>query len=167
MSEIVPTGYGDLLGSLKERIKTAQIQAALAVNSELIRLYWEIGESVVREQEAHQWSDKVLTRLADDLQAAFPDMQGFSRTNVYRMRAFYRAYRNEGAIVPQAVGQLPWGHNAALIEKIKDNPTRLWYAEKTIQNGLSRPVLEHQIGTRLHERQGKAITNFDRTLPPA
>ncbi len=167
MSELVPAGYADLLSALKERIKSAQIRAALAVNGELIRLYWEIGESVVREQEAHQWGDKVLTRLADDLKASFPEMQGLSRANVYRMRAFYRAYKEADEIVAQVVRQLPWGHNITLVEKIKDEATRSWYAQKAIQNGWSRAILEHQIETRLHERQGKAVTNFERTLPPA
>ena len=166
MNEPIPAGYADLLSALKERIKSAQIRAALAVNSELIRLYWEIGASVVREQETHQWGDKVLGRLADDLRTAFPAMQGFSRANVYRMRAFYRAYPDEAEFVTQAVSQIPWGHNIAIFQTVKDPNERLWYAQNTIEHGWSRNVLTHQIETHLYHRQGKASTNFARTLPP-
>jgi hypothetical protein len=119
----------------------------------------------------------VIDRLGKDLQAAFPGVGGFSRTNVYRMRAFYLAYREAQAIVPQAVGQpdpgsvpppladIPWGHNVLLIEKLKDPAERLWYAHKTLEHGWSRAILDHQIDGRLYRRQGKAVINFERTLP--
>ncbi|CDK30839.1 PDDEXK nuclease domain-containing protein [Candidatus Babela massiliensis] len=115
------------------------------------------------------WGTKVIEQLANDLQSSFPGMGGFSKRNVFRMRAFYLAYQK----VPQAVAQLdnlpifniPWGHNAILLEKIKNNKERLWYAQKTIECGWSRTTLEIKIKTDLYNREGKAITNFSKTLP--
>jgi predicted nuclease of restriction endonuclease-like (RecB) superfamily len=177
-SQIVPAGYDAFLKDLKQRIHTAQLQAALAVNRELLALYWHIGKSIVERQQTEGWGNAVIDRLGKDLQAAFSGLSGFSRTNVYRMRAFYLAYRSLPAFVPQPVGQmgegqvpppvadLPWGHNVLLIEKIKDPVERLWYAHKAIEHGWSRAVLDHQIDSDLYRRQGKAATNFERTLPP-
>jgi hypothetical protein len=117
----LPAGYGAFLKDLKERIRTAQIQAALAVNRELIDLYWHIGQQITEGQEREGWGAAVIDQLGKDLQAAFPGISGFSRTNVHRMRAFYLAYRDARIIVPQAVGQsdpgpvppavaaIPWG----------------------------------------------------------
>jgi predicted nuclease of restriction endonuclease-like (RecB) superfamily len=165
MNELLPAGYDAFLKDVKERLKAAQIRATVAVNTELITFYWWLGQRIVEEQTGQQWGDYVLKRLAHDLKIAFPDMNGFSRTNLYRIRAFYLAWREAGEFVPQAVGQIPWGQNVALVEKLKDPDTRLWYAQKTLEHGWGRTVLEHQIETRLHERQGKAITNFSSTLP--
>ncbi|WP_395142766.1 YhcG family protein [Armatimonas sp.] len=164
-SELLPAGYEPFLREVKERVQTAQVRAAVAVNTELITFYWWLGQRIVEEQAHHHWGDRVFERLAHDLRAAFPGMEGFSRTNLYRVRAFYRAWREVGENVPQAVGQIPWGQNVVLLEKLKDVPTRLWYAQKAIENGWGRTVLEHQIETKLHERLGKAITNFAQTLP--
>jgi predicted nuclease of restriction endonuclease-like (RecB) superfamily len=156
--------YATLLHGLKSRIQSTQVQAALAVSHELVMLYHQVGQDIVIAQAQHGWGDKVLERIALDLKAAFPGVEGFSRSNLYRMKAFVRAYPE---IVPQAVGQIPWGHNAVLIEKLKDTNQRLWYAQKTIEHGWSRSILEFQIQSRAHERHGKATSNFERTLPPA
>lgn len=102
----IPTGYVELLDEIKARIRSAQIKAALAVNSELIVLYWSIGRDIVQRQRREGWGAKVIDRLAADLRSEFPQMSGLSRTNVYRMRAFYLAYESECEIVPQPVGQL-------------------------------------------------------------
>jgi predicted nuclease of restriction endonuclease-like (RecB) superfamily len=174
----VPTGYDAFLRDLKERIRTTQIKAALAVSRELIGLYWHIGQGIVQRQRTEGWGNAVIDRLGQDLQKAFPGLNGFSRTNVYRMRAFYLAYCDTQAIVPQPVGQLddrqvpspladlPWGHNVLLLEKLKDPAERFWYAHKVIEHGWSRSVLDHHIDTALYRRQGKALNNFTRTLPP-
>ena len=176
-AELAPKGYETFLGELKERIRTAQLRASLSVNRELIELYWQLGRDIVSRQKAHRWGNAVLDRLGDDLQKAFPGMSGFSRTNLYRMRAFYLAYRDASEIVPQAVGQIaeggfpepvaaiPWGHNVTLVEQVKDIAERLWYARKIVENGWSRSVLVHWIESGLYERQGKAQTNFEKTLP--
>ncbi len=157
--------YEAFLRDLKVRIQSAQVRAALAVNRELVLLYWQMGRAIDEKQQLHGWGDKVLERLAADLRSAFPGVEGFSSRNLYRMRAFYRAYPDENEIVPQVVAQIPWGHNIWLLEKVKDVEARLWYAQQTVENGWSRAILTHHIESRLYERQGKAITNFERTLP--
>lgn len=161
----IADGYDEFLRGLKDRIRTAQIKAALAVNQELVQLYWEIGQSLWERQQSQNWGETIIGSLAKDLQAAFPGLEGFSRRNLYRMRAFYLAYATVSPIVPQAVAQIPWGHNAVILEKIKDMAERLWYAQQTVENGWSRAVLTYQIESHLYQRQGKAITNFHQTLP--
>ena len=145
----LPPDYPAFLPRLKEQIRSAQVGAALAVNRELILLYWRVGEAIVAQQERAAWGDGVLERLSADLRRAFPGVSGLSRRNLYRMRAFYRAYRERPDFVPQVVAQLPWGHNIVLLEQLKDPATREWYARAAIQHGWSRAILEAQIETRL------------------
>jgi len=159
-------GYLGLLQALKTRILEAQLKATLAVNQELLLLYWDIGREILSRQKAKGWGAKIVERLAKDLHRAFPEMDGLSSRNLNYMRAFAAAYPGV-AIVKQSVGKIPWGHNITLLEKVTDQETRLWYAGQTLEHGWSRAVLMHQVDTRLHERQGKAINNFARTLPPA
>jgi predicted nuclease of restriction endonuclease-like (RecB) superfamily len=156
--------YDTFLREVKDRIATARVRAALAVNAELIALYWQIGRMILDRQEQHGWGGKVIDRLAVDLRTEFPGTQGFSRTNLHYARKM-AAWYPDHEFVPQPVGQIPWGHVRLLIDKLDNPQTGIWYALKTIENGWSRNVLAHQIKTRLHERQGKAISNFDRTLP--
>jgi predicted nuclease of restriction endonuclease-like (RecB) superfamily len=111
--------YAALLTSIKERIQTAQVRAALAVNQELVRLYWGIGNEILARQK------KVIERLAKDLRSEFPQIKGLSRTNLLYMRAFSEAWP-EGPIVQQVVGQIPWGHNVRLLDLVKDREERLW-----------------------------------------
>ncbi|CAM5199424.1 Putative nuclease of restriction endonuclease-like (RecB) superfamily OS=Castellaniella defragrans OX=75697 GN=HNR28_003278 PE=4 SV=1 [Castellaniella defragrans] len=159
-----PEGYAGWLADLKTRIHTAQQRAALAVNRELVLLYWQIGRDILARQAAQGWGAKVIERLSQDLRLAFPEMKGFSRANLMYMRAFAAAWPDE-EIVQQAVGQLPWGHNLVLLTQLKDPAQRLAYAESAIQHGWSRNVLNIHIETRLPERTSKAVTNFDLTLP--
>lgn len=166
MPEIVPLppDYAAWLAELKNRIHTAQQRATLAVNRELVLQYWQIGRDILARQGREGWGAKVIDRLAQDLRNAFPDMKGFSRANLMYMRAFAEAWPEE-AIVQQAVGQLPWGHNLVLLTKLKTAERRLAYAQRAIENGWSRNVLGIHIERRLLEREGQAITNFDRRLP--
>ncbi|MGB3138435.1 MAG: PDDEXK nuclease domain-containing protein [Nodosilinea sp.] len=157
--------YFALLNGLKQRIRSAQIKAALAVNRELILLYWQIGREILERQQVEGWGSKVIERLARDLKREFPDMKGFSRTNLMYMRAFAEAYPDEQFVL-QGVGQIPWGHNQTLLNKLDSPEQRLWYARKVIEFGWSRNILELQIDTNLFARQGGAVTNFERTLPP-
>lgn len=159
-----PEDYETFLHGLKERIRTAQVRAALAVNRELTLLYWQIGQDILQRQRQQGWGAKVVTKLAKDLQNEFPSMKGFSRTNLLYMRAFAEAYPDE-AIVQQVAGQIPWFHNCTLLDKVKDPQERLWYIQKTIQQGWSRSVLIHQLERGLYQRQGEALTNFQTTLP--
>ena len=165
-NELLPSDYPAFLSELKERIRTAQIRAALAVNSELVLLYHEIGHDIADRQAQQGWGDKVLDRLAADLKTAFPGIEGFSRRSLYRMRAFYLAYKDRPEFVSQVAAQIPWFHNVVVLESVKDAAEREFYIRKTIEHGWSRNVLTHQIESRLYHRQGKAMTNFERTLPP-
>jgi predicted nuclease of restriction endonuclease-like (RecB) superfamily len=167
MSDLVPLfpGYDAFLRDLKQRIQAAQLRAGLAVNRELIELYWQIGQEITERQQLHGWGEKVLDRLAADLKAGFEGVAGFSRRSLYRMRAFYLAYRDRPQFVSQAATQIPWFHNVVIIESVKATEEREFYVRSAIQHGWSRNVLVHQIETKLYERQGKAITNFERTLP--
>jgi predicted nuclease of restriction endonuclease-like (RecB) superfamily len=161
---LLPTGYDEFLRELKERIHSAQVRAALAVNRELVLLYWQIGREILSQQQQQGWGAKVINQLAKDLKKAFPEMKGFSRTNLLYMRAFAQAYPDE-QFVQQVAGQIPWFHNCVLLDKVKDTAEQQWYIQKTIEHGWSRSILVHQIELRLYHRQGKATTNFDRTLP--
>jgi predicted nuclease of restriction endonuclease-like (RecB) superfamily len=158
--------YAAFLTDLKTRIRAARTKAALAVNRELVLLYWQIGQGILERQARFGWGSKVVQQLATDLLEEFPDMQGLSRRNLMYMKAFAEAYPEE-EFVQQLVAQLPWGHNVRLLDKLDSLEQRDWYIRACIQNGWSRAVLEAQIATRLHERQGKAVHNFDRALPAA
>lgn len=165
LSAGLPSGYAEFLSDLKDRIRTAQIKAALSVNRELILLYWEIGRLILERQEKEGWGAKVIERLARDLKAEFPDMKGFSPRNLKYMRAFAEAYPDK-QIVQQVAAQIPWFHHCILLDKIKDPNEREWYICQTIEHGWSRNILALQIESDLYHRQGKAVTNFSRTLPP-
>jgi predicted nuclease of restriction endonuclease-like (RecB) superfamily len=160
----MPRLYDRFLQELKERIRSAQIRAALAVNRELILLYWSIGHDILVRQEKEGWGAKIIDRLSDDLSQAFPDMRGFRARNLKYMRAFAEAYPNQ-KFVQQVVAQLPWGHQVRILDTIKDSTQRQWYIRQAVQGGRSRSVLVHQIESTLFDRQGHALTNFDRTLP--
>lgn len=156
--------YHAFLGELKTRIRAAQVRAALAVNQELVLLYWQIGREILERQRQEGWGSKIIEQLAKDLKREFPDIAGFSSRNLKYMRSFAGAWPDE-AIVHQAGAQIPWKHNCLLLEKVKEPQERLWYIQKTLENGWSRAVLEMQIESHLYQRQGGAITNFSTTLP--
>jgi len=161
---LIPEDYDEFLRGLKERIRTAQVKAALAVNRELVLLYWRIGQDILERQRQSGWGSKVIDRLAADLRNAFPEMSGFSPRNLKYMRAFAEAWPDEG-FVQQVAAQLPWFHNCTILNKLKTLAERTWYAQQTIENGWSRNILIHQIESNLFHRKGKAITNFAKTLP--
>jgi predicted nuclease of restriction endonuclease-like (RecB) superfamily len=121
-----PKGYGDWLKELKERINNARQRTAIAVNTELVMLYWQIGRDILSRQAAQGWGTKVIERLAHDLRNAFPDMKGFSTRNLKYMRSFAEVWPDK-QIVQQLVAQLPWGHNLILITKLKTKEERLAY----------------------------------------
>ena len=156
--------YVTFLDELKQRVRNARLRASLSVNRELILLYWQIGKDILLRQQDEGWGTKVISRLAEDLRKEFPDMKGFSRSNLMNMKSFAESWPDK-QIVQQLVGQLPWGHNIRIIQKLKDKEQREWYVQQTIQNGWSRNVLIHHIDSNLYQRQGQAVTNFERTLP--
>ncbi len=159
-----PEGYADWLAELKGRVHAAQQRAALAVNRELVLLYWQIGRDILTRQARQGWGAKVIDRLAADLRAAFPDMKGFSPRNLKYMRAFAEAWPEE-SFVQEVLAQLPWYHQLALLDKLPGPQTRRWYAAQAIEHNWSRNVLAMQIESGLLERSGKAVTNFESRLP--
>ncbi|MDP2878362.1 MAG: PDDEXK nuclease domain-containing protein [Sulfuricella sp.] len=159
-----PSGYADWLSELKTRIHTAQQRAALAVNCELVLLYWQIGLDILERQAKQGWGAKVIERLAHDLRTAFPDMKGFSPRNLKYMRAFAEAWP-DSEFVQGVLAQLPWYHQLAMLDKLRTEDERRWYAAKAIEHNWSRNVLVIQIETRLRERTGTAVTNFEAQLP--
>jgi predicted nuclease of restriction endonuclease-like (RecB) superfamily len=152
------------LETIKKQVQAARTRAALAVNSELILLYWRIGQEILERQSKHGWGAKVLQQLAVDLRHEFPEMKGFSRTNLLYMRALAEAY-TDPAFVQQAVGQIAWGHNLRILDKTQTFAEREFYIRETLENGWSRVILEYQIESQLYRRQGAAQTNFEHTLP--
>ena len=163
-SNIIPADYSTWLIAIKGRIHQAQQRATLSVNRELVALYWELGKDILTRQSEQGWGAKVIERLSRDLRTAFPEMKGFSRANLLYMRAFAEAWPDP-AIVQQAVGQLPWGHNIVLLTRLKEPAWRLAYARQAIVHGWSRNALNIHIESRRLEREGKALTNFDLCLP--
>jgi len=159
-----PSNYPAFLAELKQRIGGARLRAALAVNRELVLLYWGIGQDILTRQNSEGWGTKVIDRLAADLRQAFPEMTGLSARNLKYMRAFAEAWPIR-EIVQQVAAQLPWGHNIRILEAVKSPEQREWYARQAIESGWSRNVLAHQIDSNLFARQGSALTNFSRTLP--
>lgn len=188
---MIDNAYKDWLIELKQKVRISQLKAAVAVNTELIMLYWELGKMITEKQTA--WGSKFLEQLSQDLRTEFPDMQGFSERNLKYCRQFYQFYapsigqqlvaRLEHAnptndspqIVShedfnavfrqQPVAQIPWGHNILIFSKSKSADEAEFYAGQTLQNGWSRNILSQQINANLFERQGKAIHNFQNTLP--
>ncbi|OGU12817.1 MAG: hypothetical protein A2X61_11135 [Ignavibacteria bacterium GWB2_35_12] len=218
-SEIIKSiDYLELLQEVKSKIRNAQIKAVVRVNSELILLYWELGRMIIEKQSFTNWGDGLIEQLSRDLSNEFPDLKGFSLTNLYTIQRWYNYYSNNKAKVQQVVAEfikkssftklqqvvaefevnsksnhnndlnifsnnikiqqhvrqieiskllslIPWGHNIEIIHKCKDIDSALFYVAITIENNWSRSVLVHQIETKLFERQGKIISNFELTLP--
>ncbi|MDF3834086.1 PDDEXK nuclease domain-containing protein [Cupriavidus basilensis] len=158
--------YTAWLADLKKRVEQARQRAVLSVNRELVMLYWQIGRDILQRQQQQGWGARVIDRLARDLRATFPDMKGFSPRNLKYMRALAEAWPS-GEFVQQAAAQLPWFHLCTLLDKLKSNELREWYASQAAEHGWSRNILVMQIETRLHERQGCAVSNFADRLPPA
>ncbi|WP_455001050.1 PDDEXK nuclease domain-containing protein [Capnocytophaga leadbetteri] len=168
------TDYKDWLQDLKGKIQQSQIKAAIQVNSELLRLYWQIGKDIVEKQAQAKWGDGFLQTLSADLCKEFPTIKGFSYRNLKSIRQWYLFYNQLDIIGKQVVSQLevslfsiPWGHHIMIMQRCKNTQEALFYVHKTIENHWSRSVLEHQIALNLYVRQGKAITNFQHQLPPA
>ncbi len=162
----LPDGYLDVLGKIKRRIQSARLRTIVAANAAMVMLYRDVGGLILERQEREGWGARVIDRLSADLCAAYPDMGGLSPRNLLFMRSFAAAYP-DAAIVKQLVSLLPWGHVIRLLQRVKEPDVRHWYVKASVAHGWSRSMLEMQIGARAHERHGKAVTNFNATLPPA
>lgn len=164
MTTELDNNYLELLQNLKREISGARVRAHLSVNREMIILYWNIGSQILLKQKQDGWGSKVIENLSKDLMKEFPEMKGLSTRNLKYMRRFADEYRDE-AIVQQLAAQIPWFHNCVIIDSLDSLEQRIWYINKTIENGWSRNVLNIQIKSNLYSRDGKSINNFKNTLP--
>ena len=162
----LPSDYAAILADLKQRIQQERLRTVMAANAAMVLLYWDIVRTILERQDREGWGARVIDRLSTDLREAFPDMQGLSPRNLKYMRAFAAAWPDR-AIVQQLAAQIPWFHNCILLDRVQGPADREWYIRQTIQNGWSRNILALHIESRLHKRQGKAVTNFPATLPPS
>lgn len=160
----MPGWYPQLLASVAEHVSTGHRRAVAAANTQLLATYWSIGREILARQESEGWGTRIIDRLSVDLRSRFPGARGFSPRNLRYMRALAAAWPDE-SIVQGALAQLPWYHHIALLEKVHDADQRRWYAAAAVEEGWSRDVLALQIAGRLHERAGRAVTNFTRALP--
>ena len=193
---IIDKDYIHWVEELSVRYRQSQIKAAVRVNRELLKYYWELGRDIEEMHVEERWGQSVIKNLSVDLQLKNPNSTGLSRTNIYYAKKFYLLYSQYLKIVPQVVGQLedgnasqsvedspgvvpqsvgqleemlfsiPWGHHRYLIDKYGTEPEKaFFYVKKTMKEGWSRDVLLNFMDAGLYEREGKALTNFTRTLP--
>ncbi len=153
--------YNAFIKQIKSRIQSSQIKAAISVNQEMLKLYWFIGSEIVKKQKTANWGDGLLQQISDDLQKEFPEMKGFSVTNIKYMKNWFLFWRISPQVVDDlnnaTIFQIPWGHNREIITKIKKSTEALFYVNKTIENNWSRNILIHQIESQLYERYGKQL----------
>jgi predicted nuclease of restriction endonuclease-like (RecB) superfamily len=163
MSDRNPSNYPQLLGDIKQRIRSAQYEALKAVNKELIGLYWDIGRLICDRQQSAGWGKSIVEQLAKDIQIEFPGISGFSARNVWRMRDFYVSYCDNQKLTP-LVAEIGWTHNLVILEKCKDDLEREFYIRMTRKFGWTKNVLIHQIENQSYEKTLLNQTNFDRAL---
>ncbi len=164
LSEMSDT-YLKFIEEVKAEIQKQRISVVLNANSSMICLYWNIGKAIMKKQEEEGWGAKVIDRMSKDLKDAFPEMSGFSPRNIKYMRKFAECWP-DFEIVQRVVAQIPWRSNISLLDKLADQKSRIWYAQKTIENGWSKAILDMQIESRLMARSGKSVNNFPEALPP-
>jgi predicted nuclease of restriction endonuclease-like (RecB) superfamily len=174
--------YGEILQLLKDKIKGARLRATIAVNNELLSVYWEIGDTINKQELLQGWGTKTIEKLAADLKIEFEDMKGLSSRNLRYMRDFALAYPqftilqqsvaklqgNENemiTILQRSVAKLPWGHICSLLDRLKEEVERNFYLQKAVENGWTRNMLVNQIESGLYKRQGALTNNFQLTLP--
>ena len=162
----LPGDYGDVLREIKQRIQQERLRVVLTANATMVLLYWDVGRMILERQEQAGWGARVIDRLSADLRAAYPDMRGLSPRNLKYMRSFAAAWPDR-AIVQEPLARITWYHNIALLEKLSQPEERLWYARMVVETGWSHNTPVLQIAGRAHQRDGKALTNFPATLPPA
>nr|WP_289706635.1 PDDEXK nuclease domain-containing protein [Enterocloster clostridioformis] len=158
--------YLKFIEEVKSEMQKQRISVVLNANSSMTCLYWNIGRDILKKQEEEGWGTKIIDRMAKDLKDAFPEMSGFSPRNIKYMRKFADSWP-DFEIVQRVVAQIPWRTNISLMDKLKDEESRIWYAYKVIENGWSKTILDLQIESRLMERSGRSVNNFSEALPPA
>jgi predicted nuclease of restriction endonuclease-like (RecB) superfamily len=191
---ILDKDYLQWIKELSTRYRRSQVKASVKVNQVMLQFYWELGRDIVEKKAESRWGSGFMKNLSRDLKEVNPDATCFSETNLLYMKNFYRLYQPYLQIAPQVGEQItqqvaeqfhgvaftqqvakqikqdlfsvPWGHHMLLIDKFKNSPEKaLFFVHQTVENGWSRNMLQNFMGTDLYERQGKALTNFQRTLP--
>lgn len=165
ISEMSDT-YLSFIDNIKNEIEKQRLSVVLSANASMICLYWNIGKAILNKQAEEGWGSKVIDRISKDINDAFPDMSGFSPRNIKYMRKFAEVW-NDYEIMQRTAAQIPWRSNILLMDKLSNQDERVWYAQKTLENGWSRDVLALQIESRLIERSGKSVNNFPIALPHA
>ncbi|GAA4466904.1 hypothetical protein GCM10023093_21790 [Nemorincola caseinilytica] len=176
--------YSEIIELLKHKIRQARIQAVITVNAQMLNIYWEIGDTIAKQEQEEGWGKKIVETLAKDLKAEFPEMKGFSPRNIRYMRDFALAYpdfpilqappakseinehMNNILILQAGLAKLTWYHHVTLLDKVKDLKERQFYIDQTAKNGWSRDVMVHQIESGLYKRQGQITSNFKHTIAP-
>ena len=179
----IDSEYIEWLKAIKQQIRSTKIRMIKTANTEVIHFYWRLGQMISLKLKEQNWGDKVINKLSVDLRNEFPDMQGFSRQNLYYSKNFYEFYAGQmhispnSSIVPQVEGQLqiadnykiifdiPWGHQKVIISKAQNIEEALFYAHQTLSNSWSRSILENQFKQQFYEHYGQGQTNFSQTLP--
>ncbi len=156
--------YGKWLVHLKDKIVAARIKAALSVNSQLIELYWDLGKELSDKSKKSEWGSNIIEKISRDLKIEFPDINGFSRRNLYAIRQWFEFYHKQFEFVPQPVAQIPWGHNRLIITRAGSIDEALFYCNETIKNGWSREMLNTQIENKLMGQRRVLTHNFNSTL---
>ena len=178
--------YHKWIHEIGKRFRQSQIKAAVKVNDEMLRFFWQLGCDMDKKKEVYPWGSHFYEQVSKDLKKELPDVKSFSPRNLIYMHQFYRMYPGminvhqvdaqiqNNPITHQVGAQLdtssvfsiPWGHHKLILDRCKDDRDKaLFYIQKTIENNWSRAILMNFLDTDLYQRQGKAISNFARTLP--
>lgn len=173
-SIIISQDYKSWLTELKSKIRQSQIKASVRVNTEMLRMYWEMGHDIAAKQLDAKWGSGFFKQLSRDLHKEFPEMQGFSVSNLKYIKRFYLFYSEDDLIRQQLADELepslfciPWWHHVTILTKCKTSKEALFYVQQTLENGWSRNVLLNMLAAGMYEAQGKALTNFKKLLPPS
>jgi len=166
LGKVKRADYIRFLGEIKKRIVSARIAAYRRLNRGLIKLYWDIGREIIAKQEKFGWGKSIVEKLSHDLRQGFPGTQGYSVQNLWYMRQFYLEYK-DAPNLQQLVGEIPWGQNIVIMQRVKDPKAKVYYIKATLQLGWSRNVLIHQIDAEAHKHaKVKKMHNFTGSLSP-
>ncbi len=174
--------YVTWLSDLKKRFRMAQLKAAVKVNAELLKFYWSLGEDICERQNEHKWGANFMKRLSLDLRTEFPETDGFSWSNLYKIRKWYLFYSsqteflyqagtklqevgNASVKIPEILLSVPWRHQTVIVSKCGTINAALFYLNRVVEDNMSRTELENAVKAQMYERSGKALNNFDVTLP--
>ena len=162
-NNLINEEYRDFIGEIKNKIRNSQYEAMKEVNKTLINLYWGIGQEIYNQQQEKGWGKSIVEVLAKELKNEFPDVQGFSARNLWRMRNLYVEYK-DNKFLPPLVAEISWSKNITIMEKCKDQLEREFYIKMTKKYGWTKDVLINNIENKTYEKYLLNQTNFDATL---